>query len=146
MQRHSSLLCALLLLLLAACRPSTTESQVCQAAETFAGAYFNYDFAKALKTSTPESAQWLRFAASNIYEADIEVLRAMESGAEVQAAEVETLSSDEATVAVTVDNYMQRDTLGHPGHVVSGQTYCLRLVKRGETWLVDLDKLPRVRE
>lgn len=134
------------LLLLAACGQPEAGQQAQAAADKFAAAYFNYDFPTALTLCTPESQKWLRFAASNVYEADLEVLRSMDEGAEVEPSEVESLGDTVATVSVAVSHYMQRDTIGRPGHVTEGQTYHLRLVKRSGQWLVSLDGIPRVRE
>lgn len=136
----------LLATLLAACGHADTDEQVREAAERFANAYFNYDFKTALSLCTPESERWLRFSASNVTEADLEALRAMESGAEVATADVESLGTDAATVSVTVDNFLQRDTIGRPGHVENGQTFRLNLSLRQGKWLVSLNGLPRTRE
>lgn len=145
MRTIKTLTLSFLIFLSSSCGQPEAARQVEEAAVAFATAYFNYDFATASKLSTPESARWLRFAASNVYEPDLEALRSMEGGAEVGQPDVESLGDTAALVAVAIDNYMQRDTIGQRGRVVGGQTYHLCLVRRGEKWLVSLDGLPRAR-
>lgn len=143
MYRKLPLLSLAIALLSVACGQAGADKQVRQAADAFAAAYFDYDLAAAIPLCTPESERWLRFAASSISEADLDVLRSMDEGADASPSQIESLGDTVATVSVAVDNYMQRDTIGRAGHVVDGQVYHFRLVQRGGKWLVSLDGLPR---
>lgn len=129
---------------LAGCGESTPEEDPASVADSFSEAYFNYDFMKASRYTTAESRRWLSYAASNVYEADIEVLRGMESGATVEIDGVDDGDTDSTAMAtVRVDNYMLRDTIGRSGRVVSGLAFRLPMVKRGGKWLVHLSEMPR---
>ena len=129
---------------LSGCHDRTPDEDPTLVADSFAEAYFNYDFSKALGYCTPESGRWIRFAASNIYAADVEALRGMASGATVEIDDVDDGDTDSTAVAtVNVDGYLQRDTIGRPGRVMGAQTYRLPLVRRDGKWQVNLTALPR---
>ena len=65
----------LLPLLFSGCQLTDKESmQVRQAAEYWAEAYFHFDFQQAAQHTTAEGLRWLQFAASNINEADLDVI------------------------------------------------------------------------
>lgn len=135
------------LLLAAICGCSgerSRQNDAAAVAEDFGRAYFNYDFEQARGYCTAESERWLSFAASNVYEADVEVLRGMEKGAEVVAEAADYADDDStATVVLNVSGAMQRDTIGRSGRVAASGTYRLSLVKRDGRWLVRMASLPR---
>lgn len=140
-----SSLCTVILLFIgvligmSGCYRQSTDEDPENVVDSFSEAYFNYDFSEAMKYTTPESQRWIRFAASNIYPADIEVLKSMETGASVQVTNIEDGETDSMLVAtVQVDGYMTRDTLGQSGRVVDGQVFQLPLVKRNGKWLIHL--------
>lgn len=116
-----------------------------EVADSFARAYFNYDFNKAFSYATPESRRWLSFAASNVYKADVDTLRQMAYGAEVETGDADYADDDStATVWVNVTGAMVRDTIGAAGHVDNGtRRYALALVNRRGRWLVKMEDLPR---
>lgn len=110
----------------------------------FANAYFNYNFDEAAKFCTQDSRRWLAFAASNVYKADIEVLRNMDAGATVNVADMDFLNGDSTAVAtVEVSNYMQRDTIGKAGRVVNEAVFTLNLVRKDGSWKIRMASLPR---
>lgn len=114
------------------------------AASSFAQAYFNYNFDEAAKYCTQDSRRWLSFAASNIYEADIEVLRNMDTGATAEVTDMD-FSDDDSTAVATVEvaNFMQRDTIGKAGRVIDAAVFALTLVRRDGVWKVRMASLPR---
>lgn len=113
-------------------------------AERFAIAYFNYHFDEASLCCTPESRRWLSFAASNVYEADLDVLRGMASGAEVEVLSVDYGDADSVAVAsVVVRGAMVRDTIGRAGRVSAEESYRLGMVCRDGRWYVRMEGLPR---
>ena len=110
----------------------------------FANAYFNYNFDEAAKFCTQDSRRWLAFAASNVYGADIEVLRNMDAGATADVAGMDFPDGDSTAVAtVEVANFMQRDTIGRAGRVVDEGVFTLSLVRRDGGWKVRMADLPR---
>lgn len=138
-----NIMIGLALLAVAGCGGDSDGGDVCEVAEGFGRAYFNYDFDSAKKYCTAESERWLRFAASNVYEADVEALRAMENGAEVETDDYETTTDTTATVWLTVSGFLERDTIGHAGHVSDKGRFAVPMVRRGETWKVRMAGLPR---
>ena len=119
------------------------EEQVSECATGFAEAYFNYEFRQAERFVTPESSRWLKFAASNIGEADIEQLNS--HGEAAMVAVTDYTETDDTTVVVTieVDNYMRFDSIGGRGRLMDEGEYRLTLVNRAGNWLVRMADLPR---
>ena len=69
-------------------RQSACNKEIEKCVEGFSDAYFNYDLAKALEFCTPESRKWIEFLASNIGEADLEVLNAQEKRAQAEVKDI----------------------------------------------------------
>lgn len=139
-----ALLIACFPFVLLGCSGKSGESDALIVAESFGKAYFNYDFKSALQYCTPESEKWLRFAASNIYEADVDMLRAMDSGAKVEGVDVVYADDDSTAMAIVeVEGMMVRDTVGRAGHVEKEGKYCIPVVKRQGAWRVKMVGLLR---
>lgn len=142
--RHVSLLVATILFATSCGDGGSDQSDAEDVAVCFGKAYFNYEFKNASQYCTPESERWLKFAASNVTEKDVEVLRGMDTGAEVESSDVNYADDDStATVCVTVHDVMMRDTIGGDGHVVDEAHYIIPLVKQGDIWLVKMEGLLR---
>lgn len=135
-----------IIMLFTACNgPSTgDEDTVKQDIISFAQAYFNYDFKHALKYCTPESDKWIKYAASNIHEADLELLREQDEGADVDLDDLEFSDNDSTGIAVvTVENYMRLDTIGNAGRMIDRATFRIPIVLRDTRWLIKMEDLPR---
>lgn len=132
-------------LLLLSCDETRGEGREAseRVATKWAEAYFNYDFERAAKYVTPESRKWLAFAASNVYQADIDVLRAQEQGARVSMDGYEATSDSSCVVCLEVDNFLLRDSIGKAGHIVSGCRFNITLVRREGRLMVRMEDLPR---
>lgn len=144
--KNLSLLMVLFLSLMSSCdrQEKSREEQVCDCAEGFALAYFNHDYRQAEHFVTPESSRWLRFAASNISEADVEQLNAHGLAATVETTDYRQADDTTAVVTVAVAGYLHFDTIGGRGTVADdGSEYCLTLVNRAGYWLVRMAGLPR---
>lgn len=112
--------------------------------KAFANAYFNYEFTKAAKYCTPESERWLKYASSNIHEADVEVLRNADEGASVEINDIYYHDDDTTgTASIAVHHYMRIDTIGNAGHIIKEAVYKLQLVIRNGKWLIKMEDLPR---
>ena len=79
------------------------EGRTYEAIETtaidFANAYFNYDLVKAQTMVDDQSKKWLRYEASNITEADLELLRMQDEGATVTVDDCECF---EASIPLSI--------------------------------------------
>lgn len=124
--------------LLAACiMVSDREKNIREDIGEFAVRYFNCDFAGAAECCTPESRKWISLAASQMTEADLDVLRAQKNAATVEVTAVCFDSCDSlATVTVHVTDFMQTDTIGSAGHIIPEAMFTISAVCRDERWLV----------
>ncbi len=120
-----------------------SEEQLKTDVDSFATYYYNWHFSQAAKYCTPESERWLRYAASNVHEADIELLRQKEEDATFEIKDID-FGDDEVTanVVVTVCNFLQMDTIGQAAHLVEQADFHLPMELSQGKWKVKLDKLP----
>ncbi len=84
----------------------------------FSDAYFNFDLNTAANYCTPESRKWLCFLASNVQEADLEIIRTQEQGARVSVKDI-NYSPDDSTGTALIEarDFLSLDTIGKPGHI-----------------------------
>lgn len=139
------LIAATVILLFVACKNTPEiEDEIRNDIGKFADSYFNYDLHKTLEYCTPESRKWIQYAASNIKERDLVVLRSQEKGAKTEIKDIE-ISDDDSTavVKIQVSNFMQTDTIDSPGRMTDNTFYRIKAVKRNGRWLVRMEGLPR---
>jgi len=122
---------------------SDYDKEVREVAAAFAEAYFNYDFEEARKLVTDDSEKWLRFAATNISQEDVDLLNAQMKAATVEIGEVSYIDDNTLTVGITVEDFLLKDTLGKPGHIEDEAEYNLTVVKQGKKYLVRMACLPQ---
>ena len=120
------------------------EDQLREDVDSFAVHYFNWRYADAVAYCTGESLPWLQFAASNVHQENVDSLRAMESGAECEIADVSYTSDSTAIVRLRLSNVLVADTIGSVSHLRSTAEAEVPLVFRGK-WKVHLTMLPRVK-
>lgn len=82
------------------------EDQLENDIDSFATYYFNWQFPKTLKYCTQSSEPWLRYAASNVHQADVDLLRTKAEDATIEINDID-FSDDgaNATVSITVYNF-----------------------------------------
>ena len=136
------------LLLAALCGTSCTESdseqQLKERATTFATLYFNWQFSKALSFCTPESQKWLRYAASQVCQNDIDTLRSKEVAATVHVANIQYAESDTlATVRLLVSDCWYMGNSDMQGTYLPQAEFTLPAVCRHVQWLIKMEGLPR---
>ena len=126
------------------CHPHKgSEDQLRADVDSFATLYYNWHFPKAAKYCTPESERWLRYAASNVHEGDIEQLRKKTEDATFEITNV-NFSDDEVSAVVTlmVKNFLQMDTIGQEAHLIPRAEFQLPMELHGDNWKVKLERLP----
>ena len=130
---------------LTACDETTGKGQdVTQhVVAAWADAYFNYDFRRAQKYVTPESRKWLLFAATNVTQDDVDMLRAQDEGATVTVSNYEETDDSTALVTLHVQGSIICDTIGRPAHPSADATYTVTAVSRGGRMMVKMEGLPR---
>lgn len=113
------------------------EEQLRTDADSFAVNYYNWHFEKALRYCTPESEKWLRFAASNVHQADVDLLRAKNEDAQIELGDIEWQDNDSlATIEIKVSDFLQMDTIGKVARLTEKANFCLPMVKRDGRWMV----------
>lgn len=110
-------------------------------AANWADAYFNCDFHEAANYATPESDKWLRFAASNTTEQDLQTL---EGKATATADEYFTEANDTLrVVTLHVRNFLKPVAVGTPAQLQEEGTFLVTVVKRDGKWKVRMEGLPQ---
>lgn len=119
------------------------DAKILEYVSAFADAYFNYDFEKARKMVTPDSEKWLRFAASNVTQEDVDLLNAQETVSTVEAQGYEQTNDSTLTVTLTVRNFLTKDSLGSVGRIEEEGVFRMAAVRQGNRYLVRMESLPR---
>lgn len=134
----------LLPLLFYGCQLADRESmQVRQAAEDWAEAYFHFDYQEAARHTTAEGLRWLQFAASNINEADVEVINQYINDITTSVSDVYVGNDTMAVAAIHVNHWFSPDSIGHAGSMKDDGTVDVELVKRNGAWKVRMAGLPQ---
>ena len=129
---------------LSGCEPHEgSEDQLKADADSFANNYFNWHFPKTLKYCTKSSEPWLRYAASNVHEADVERLRTKAEDATVEINDISFGEDGTSAIAsITVHNFLQMDTIGQEAHLVDEAEFQLPMSMENNAWKIKLNKLP----
>ena len=130
---------------LSGCEPHEgSEDQLKADVDSFANNYFNWHFPKAVKYCTQESERWLRYAASNVNETDVELLRQKPEDASIEITDID-FGDDEtsATITLTVHNFLQMDTIGQEAHLVEEADFLLPMCMENGVWKVRMASLPQ---
>ncbi len=137
------LLLCFTVLLMTGCGVGMADDQAAQeVALEWADAYFNCDYHAAAEYVTDESEKWLRFAASNTTEADLQLLR--DHPATVEADEYFPVANDTLRlVTLTVQNPLATVTIGEDSRQMDEGTFQVSVVKRDGEWKVRMEGLPR---
>lgn len=116
---------------------SDKKEQVNDVAEAFAKEYFNWHYCEAMPYVTAESSEQMKFLASNVTEDDVQMLRSMESGAEIKIEDCNITDGDSvAYVNVTIDNFCHADTIGRAASLHESANATLMLKHRDDKWQV----------
>ena len=119
------------------------ENQLENDIDSFATYYFNWQFPKTQKYCTQSSEPWLRYAASNVHQADVDLLRTKAEDATVEINDID-FSDDgaNATVSITVYNFLQMDSIGQDPQLIEQADFQLPMCMEKGLWKIKLDKLP----
>ena len=132
----------LLPLLLTGCHLAENHYQkAIDNAHDWAEAYFNNDFHEAERLSTPESGRWLRFAASNTTQEELDALP--RGGATVVVKEFNQANDTLGVATIEVSNYVRPTAIGSKPEVADKGLFLIPMVKRNGKWLVRMEGLPR---
>ena len=110
-------------------------------AADWADAYFNCDFHEAANYTTAESDKWLRFAATNTTEEDLQVIQGK---ATATADEYFTKANDTLrVVTLHVRNFLKPVVIGATAQLQEEGTFLVTVVKRDSKWKVRMEGLPQ---
>ena len=119
------IVCFFMLPFATSCNHEGSEDQLNVTIDSFSTSYFNWHFKEALPYVTDDSHKWLRYAASQVHQADIDILRNQEQGATYEIGDIV-------------------DTIGTEGHIVEQATFRLKAVYDNNNWKIKLNCLPRM--
>ena len=123
---------------------SDHDQESIEAAVCWAEAYFNYDFHKAEEYATPESGRWLKFAASNTTEHDLQLVQQNENGATVEVEDFFPEANDTLrVVSLKVSNYVSSTLPAESAQLVDEGVFNITTVLRDGKWLVKMEGLPQ---
>ena len=130
---------------LSGCQPHEgSEEQLKADIDSFATYYYNWQFPKAIKFCTASSEPWLKYAASNVHEADVELLRNKEADATVEINDIDFGDDEVSAIAdITVRNFLQMDSIGKEAHLVEEADFLLPMCMEEGVWKVRMASLPQ---
>ena len=121
-----------------------SEEQLKNNLDSFATYYYNWQFPKAVKFCTASSEPWLKYAASNVHEADVELLRNKEADATVEINDIDFGDDEVSAIAdITVRNFLQMDSIGKEAHLVEEADFHLPMRIENGVWKIRMVNLPR---
>ena len=121
-----------------------SENSIDEPLTNWADAYFNFHYQDALEYMTPESGKWIRFAASNITEQDVEFIKNQDKNAHVEIIERHMMAGDTTCSArISVSNFIELGGFGQENKQVDNAEFQVILVHRDGKWLVKMEGLPR---
>ncbi|MBQ6203854.1 MAG: hypothetical protein IJK46_07145 [Prevotella sp.] len=121
------------------------ENKARTAADSFATYFFNWQFDKAAHFATDSSMIWLRYAASQVHKADIDLLRVKED-AVINIDEIFINDENTASARITVRDFIRMDTIGTEGHIVEKASFVLQMernAEKEEDWKIRMEGLPQ---
>lgn len=122
------------------------EASIEDDVKSFVCAYFNFHYSDALNLCTPESHKWIKFQASNITQADIDVVNNQTDSAECEIASVDKTSDSTAIVHVNVKNFLFNDSIGKPATIHADASFSFLVCRQANRWKVRLSSLPKIEE
>ena len=139
-KHHINILILIIAVMLISCKNSQTAAE--QSALQWGEAYFNYNFFEAAKHATPESERWLRFAASNVTQQDLDALSS--NGRAEVILDGYYAGADSTGIAyLRVNNWLCMDSIGSAGSRIGSCEFQVLLIKREGRWLVRMEGLPQ---
>ena len=141
------MLLACLLFVASSCESHLGSSrQLKKEVDSFAVYYFNWQFHQAIRFVTPESEKWMSYAASQVHQADIDLLQQKELPATCEIMEISYDDNAFSAIAhVTIRNYLRMDTIGKEASVIDVANFDIPLSynSQSDKWIVNINELPR---
>ena len=116
--------------MLASCREKSSSERV---AESFLMAYLDCRFAEAERVASPEVVEQMRWRASQLTQADLELLAKNESQVSTEDLEV---YDDSCIVYLKASDALLLDSIGQSGHIGDRHYIVVLKKEKGRNWLV----------
>ena len=123
-----------------------SSRQLKKEVDSFAVYYFNWQFYHAIRFVTPESEKWIRYAASQVHQADIDLLQQKDVPATCEINEIAYDDEHNTAIAhVTIHDYLRMDTIGKAATIVDAAQFRIPLTYYAATdkWVVEMNELLR---
>ncbi len=138
----SAVLCSLLLgVPFSSCTSKGEQLETC--VDSFAQAYFRWQFLKAVRNCDAESYRWISFVASQVTQADVDSLRERRDDIDCTIGNAHLLNDSMAVVEVDVSHFLRMDSLGRATFVEQKSTYCIPAILRNGFWRVSMREVLR---
>ena len=118
------------------------ENDAREAVDSFSVAYFNWRFADAMPFVTPQSTRWLRFAAAQVNQEDVDSLRAKRYAADVKVDGISSVDDTTKLATVIVRDFIAMDSIGRSPRAVPVDTFHIPVALTSGYWRVKLSRLP----
>jgi hypothetical protein len=134
-------LLSIMLFLLAGCQlhDDNSPNAVDKPLNAWAEAYFTFNYEDALEYMTPESEKWIRFAATNITEKDIDFIKGQNNVVKIEILDRQITADTTCVSRIRVSDFVQLRFVGQDSKVVDKAEFQIPLVKRDGKWLVRME-------
>ena len=134
-------LLSIMLLLLNGCQlhDANGSGAVDKSLQEWAEAYFTFKYEDALEYMTPESEKWIRFAATNITEKDIDFINGQNNVVKVDILDCQISADTTCISRIRVSDFVQLGFVGQESKVVDQAEFQIPLVQRDGKWLVRME-------
>ncbi|MBQ8051445.1 MAG: hypothetical protein IJ197_07725 [Bacteroidaceae bacterium] len=121
-----------LLFLVASCESDKSPEGV---AERFLSNYLELHFKRAARVASPEVVEQMRWRASNLTQAEVELLAQQEEPADIDVEDVVELG-DSCIVVLTAHDALVADSIDRPAYIGSTRYRVTLKKKKGDNWMV----------
>lgn len=134
-----------LILIIPSCRSTNNESkEIREIVDSFAICYFNWQYEKATKYCTQSSKKWLEFAASQVNNQDIEILRNQQDEPTIKLISIDYNELEQiATVQISANNFVESHGFGECPTKRENAIFNLKIVKEENKWKIKMEALPQ---
>lgn len=140
-----SLIVLSLVLLTNCVQNKSSEQLLGERVDSFATAFFNYQFKAAARYVDKASEKWLQYAATNVTQEDVDLLRAQKEGAAVNIDDILFTDPQETTaeIHITARHFLWHDSIGKPGSVINEGKFKFKAYLEEGHWDIRMEGLPQ---
>lgn len=118
-------------------KTKSDEEIIATTADSFATAFYNFNYKKALALCDSDSQKNIYFIAGSLSEKDMNIIRQTTQRPTIDVTDVNFNDEDStATVNLTIKDFFKKDSIGVSGHFIEKATYILPLEKDNGRWVV----------